>query len=218
MPRLCPAKRAKPFSVRWWGIWRGAERRLRVRGRVAAEWEADRNLSAAWARRRISTIAIRTWLVRPARTSSAGKFALIRAACGNSFPKTKLLIAAGAEGYVGSPLLDSSGRCLGLICAITKRPLENAKLAEALLKIFATRAATELERKNYEDALAHSEERFRAFVDPRQRRRAVDQAGAAGFHGYCPKTSRSSTITDTRMSPTATIRRPASSVSPAPRS
>jgi transcriptional regulator with PAS, ATPase and Fis domain len=65
---------------------------------------------------------------------------------------------------VGSPLLDSSGRCLGLICAITERPLANPQLAEALLKIFATRAGIELERKNYEAALAHSEERFRAFV------------------------------------------------------
>ena len=62
-------------------------------------------------------------------------------------------------------MVDSSGRCLGLICAVTQRPLENPKLAEALLKIFAARAQSELERKNYEDALTHSEERFRAFVD-----------------------------------------------------
>ena len=61
-------------------------------------------------------------------------------------------------------MVDSNGRCLGLIFAITKKPLENPKLAEALLAIFATRAGTELERKNYEDALARSEERFRAFV------------------------------------------------------
>jgi len=80
------------------------------------------------------------------------------------FPQDDLLAAVRAEGYVGSPLLDSSGRCLGLICAITQRPLANPQLAEALLKIFATRAGIELERKNYEAALAHSEERFRAFV------------------------------------------------------
>jgi transcriptional regulator with PAS, ATPase and Fis domain len=80
------------------------------------------------------------------------------------FPKDEMLVAADAEGYVGAPLMDSSGRCLGLICAVTRRPLPNAKWAEALLKIFATRAATELERKKYEDALTHSEERFRAFV------------------------------------------------------
>ncbi|HTC91030.1 MAG TPA: sigma-54 dependent transcriptional regulator [Bryobacteraceae bacterium] len=81
------------------------------------------------------------------------------------FPQDKLLRMVGAEGYVGSPMVDSSGRCLGLICAVTRRPIENPRLAEALLKIFATRAQSELERKNYEDALTHSEERFRAFVD-----------------------------------------------------
>jgi formate hydrogenlyase transcriptional activator len=81
------------------------------------------------------------------------------------FPQDEMLVAAGAEGYVGSPMVDSSGRCLGLICAITRQPLENPRLAEALIKIFAVRAATELERKNYEEALAHGEERFRAFVE-----------------------------------------------------
>jgi formate hydrogenlyase transcriptional activator len=80
------------------------------------------------------------------------------------FPQDAMLAAVKAEGYVGAPMLDSAGRWLGLICAITKQPLRHPKRDEALLKIFATRAATELERKNYEDALAHSEERFRAFV------------------------------------------------------
>jgi formate hydrogenlyase transcriptional activator len=81
------------------------------------------------------------------------------------FPRDQMLTAIGAEGYVGSPLVDSSGRCLGLICAITKRPLRNPQLAEALLTIAAASAGCELERKNYEGALAHGEERFRTFVE-----------------------------------------------------
>jgi formate hydrogenlyase transcriptional activator len=81
------------------------------------------------------------------------------------FPQDRLLAALGAEGFVGSPMLDSSGRFLGVICAVTQQPLENPKLAEALLKIAAVRAAAELERKNYETALAQGEERFRAFVE-----------------------------------------------------
>jgi formate hydrogenlyase transcriptional activator len=80
-------------------------------------------------------------------------------------PSAQMLGQVGAQGYVESPLVDSSGRYLGLICAVTKRPLPNPKLAEALLKIFAARAGTELERKNYEDALAHGEKRFRTFVE-----------------------------------------------------
>jgi formate hydrogenlyase transcriptional activator len=81
------------------------------------------------------------------------------------FPQDEMLRQVGAEGYVGSPMVDSNGRCLGLICAFTRQPLPNPKLAEALLKIFAARAGTELERKNYEEALARGEERFRTFVE-----------------------------------------------------
>ncbi len=81
------------------------------------------------------------------------------------FPQDAMLAAIDAEGYAGAAMLDSSGRCLGLICAVTRRPLADTPRTEALLKMFATRAGIELERKNYEDALALSEERFRAFVD-----------------------------------------------------
>jgi formate hydrogenlyase transcriptional activator len=81
------------------------------------------------------------------------------------FPQDAMLAATNAEGYVGSPLIDSSGRCLGLICAVTRQPLANPKLAEALLQIFAAQAGAELERNNHEAALAHSEERFRTFIE-----------------------------------------------------
>ena len=104
-------------------------------------------------------------------------------------------------------MLDSSGRCLGLICALTKRPLPDAKLAEVLLKTFATRAAIELERKNYEDALAHSEERFRAFVVHGNEGVLWIQIARADFNGRCPRMSRSNIITATRTLQTATIRR-----------
>jgi transcriptional regulator with PAS, ATPase and Fis domain len=80
------------------------------------------------------------------------------------FPADSRLTEMGAEGYVGAPLTDSTGRCIGLICAITRRPLENPKLAEAVLQIFAERAAAELERKEYEEALAGTERRWHDFV------------------------------------------------------
>ena len=80
------------------------------------------------------------------------------------FPRDLMLVQMGAEGYVGSPMIDTTGRCLGLVCALTRRPLEHPKLAEALLQIVATRAAGELERKNYEEALADGEKRLRGLV------------------------------------------------------
>jgi transcriptional regulator with PAS, ATPase and Fis domain len=80
------------------------------------------------------------------------------------FPQDLMLAEMGAEGYVGSPMIDTAGNCQGLVCAITRRPLSNPRLAESLLQIFATRAATELERKNYQDALSESEKRLHALV------------------------------------------------------
>ena len=80
------------------------------------------------------------------------------------FPKDLMLVQLGAEGYVGSPMIDSSGRCLGLVCALTRQPLQHAKLAETILQIFAVRASSELERKNYEEELARSEQHYRALV------------------------------------------------------
>ena len=80
------------------------------------------------------------------------------------FPEDAQLVEMGAEGYVGSPLIDSEGRCHGLICAMTRQPLANPKLAEAVLQIFAERATAELKRQEYEEALARAEQRSRDFV------------------------------------------------------
>jgi PAS domain-containing protein len=81
------------------------------------------------------------------------------------FPEDHMLVELDAQGYAGSPMIDSTGRCIGLICVISQRPLAGPKLAEELLTIFAARAATELERQNYEAALTHGEQRFRTFVE-----------------------------------------------------
>jgi formate hydrogenlyase transcriptional activator len=80
------------------------------------------------------------------------------------FPHDLMLGQIGAEGYVGSPMIDSAGHCLGLVCALTRRPLQHPKMAETLLQLVAIHASAELERKSYEDALADSEKRLRALV------------------------------------------------------
>jgi DNA-binding NtrC family response regulator len=80
------------------------------------------------------------------------------------FPRVAMLAHMGAEGYVGAPLVDTGGNCLGSICALTRRPLTDLQLAESVLQIFAMRASSELERKTFEDALARSEEHYRTLV------------------------------------------------------
>lgn len=49
------------------------------------------------------------------------------------FPEDRLLADMKVEGYVGTPLFDSSGRALGLMVVLYSRPLANPKLAESML-------------------------------------------------------------------------------------
>ncbi|MGH8659680.1 MAG: PAS domain S-box protein, partial [Gammaproteobacteria bacterium] len=77
------------------------------------------------------------------------------------FPEDRLLIDMKVEGYVGTPLFDSSGRALGLMVVLYSRPIANPKLAQSMLQIFAVRAGAELERRRAEDLLRNSEERWR---------------------------------------------------------
>jgi PAS domain S-box-containing protein len=63
------------------------------------------------------------------------------------FPRDRMLADIGAECYLGAPLLDAAGRPLGLIAVIGQRPLADPQTAESVLRIFAARAAAELERR-----------------------------------------------------------------------
>src|SRR5260370_15384462 len=78
-----------------------------------------------------------------------------------TFPKDLLLKQMHEEGYAGTALRDSQGRAIGITVSAYTRPLANAKFAEAILQLFSTRTAAEIERKRTEEALRQSEERFR---------------------------------------------------------
>ncbi|MBI1878196.1 MAG: PAS domain S-box protein, partial [Chloroflexi bacterium] len=81
------------------------------------------------------------------------------------FPHDRLLVEMEVEGYVGTPLFDSTGRAMGLMAVLYRRPIPNREEAESLLKIFAARAAAEMERQQMEKALRESEERFSRFSE-----------------------------------------------------
>jgi len=81
------------------------------------------------------------------------------------FPNDVVLQQMDAESYIGVTLWSHDGRPIGLIAVIGSRPMTNREQAESLLKLVAERTAAELERKQAEEALRESEERFRQLFD-----------------------------------------------------
>ncbi|HET7203343.1 MAG TPA: PAS domain S-box protein [Steroidobacteraceae bacterium] len=69
------------------------------------------------------------------------------------------------ESYAGHPLIDASGRPLGLIAAVSRRPLEHPAFVESVLRIFAVRVTAELERAAASQALRASEANYREIFE-----------------------------------------------------
>ena len=71
------------------------------------------------------------------------------------FPLDHDLVKLNAESYVGVPLVNSSGIILGHLVVIDERPIEDGSTKLSILKIFAAKAAAELERQKTEKQLAY---------------------------------------------------------------
>ena len=69
------------------------------------------------------------------------------------FPDDPYLSVFGIESYIGTPLFDSRGRPLGILVMMDTKPMATSKTAESMLRIFAVRAAAELERRRREEEL-----------------------------------------------------------------
>ncbi len=76
------------------------------------------------------------------------------------FPEDDLLVEMDAESYVGVPLFSFDGEALGLLAILDRQPLRQPEVVESVLRMFAGRAAAELERSRAEDALATTEARL----------------------------------------------------------
>ncbi|HSP55660.1 MAG TPA: PAS domain S-box protein, partial [Dehalococcoidia bacterium] len=81
------------------------------------------------------------------------------------FPADVSLAEMGVESYMGAPLFDSAGRALGVLAVMDNRPMEPSENQRSILTIFAARAGVELERRDAEQALQASEERYRNLVN-----------------------------------------------------
>jgi len=74
------------------------------------------------------------------------------------FPDDPGLKIGNIQSYCGIELMGSDQRSLGLMAVMHSQPFEEPQLVEYLLRIFATRAATELERQIQQKHLRESRE------------------------------------------------------------
>ncbi|RJQ46951.1 MAG: response regulator [Nitrospiraceae bacterium] len=81
------------------------------------------------------------------------------------FPEDHMLTDMEIESYIGTPLFDSGKHPIGILVALDSKPLADAKFAESLLSVLASRSAAELERRKYEKKLNESETKYRMLFE-----------------------------------------------------
>jgi formate hydrogenlyase transcriptional activator len=77
------------------------------------------------------------------------------------FPADEALVEWDIQSYLGVPLRDADGRHLGHLAAFDERPMPAEPRKLFIFRIFAARAAAELQRLRMERRVAESEQRFR---------------------------------------------------------
>ena len=110
-------------------------------------------------------LRLRRARTRRARRVVGQTFRIYPSGVRERFPTTPEFAKLGIESYAGFPLTDSAGAPIGLIAVISRRPMVNAEFVESILKIFAVRAAAELERQRAEETLRRSEASYRAIFE-----------------------------------------------------
>jgi PAS domain S-box-containing protein len=81
------------------------------------------------------------------------EFRYVASGVNGEFKPDTIFAAKGMDSYAAYPLNDADGEPLGLLVTMQRTPIANPAFAEAVLKIFAVRAAAEIERERTEDAL-----------------------------------------------------------------
>ncbi len=89
----------------------------------------------------------------PCETTMADGYTILISGVCERFPDNKELVDLGAESYIGVPLIDKSGRTIGVLNAISRKRLLPPQGAQEVLRIIAGRISLEIERMKADDEL-----------------------------------------------------------------
>lgn len=127
------------------------------------------------------------------------------------FPDDEILREIRAESYLGAALLASSGEAVGHLAVLDDRPILDEASSESIIRIFASRAAVDLERRSVEGRLRDVEDGFQilfkespnaiVLFDPETWKPVEFNDLAASFMGYTRDEFVDLTITDLELSP-----------------
>jgi PAS domain S-box-containing protein len=81
------------------------------------------------------------------------------------YPDAPDIKKTGVVSYLGVPLMDVNGRILGHMAVIDRRPIPEEPRVHAIFRIFAARAAAELQRLRAESGVREREEKLGRLVD-----------------------------------------------------
>lgn len=81
------------------------------------------------------------------------------------FPNSSTIKDFSAVSYMGFPLIDSNGKVLGNLAVLDNQPMPEEPRSNVLFRIFATRAAAELQRIHAEAEIRKREEKYRRIVE-----------------------------------------------------
>ena len=81
------------------------------------------------------------------------------------FPNSSTVREFSAVSYMGVPLIDSNGNILGNLAVLDNRPMPEEPRSQVLFRIFAARAAAELQRIHAEAEIRKREEKYRRIVE-----------------------------------------------------
>jgi PAS domain S-box-containing protein len=101
----------------------------------------------------------------PCETVLGQQYRMYPSALPTKFPLDAEFRALELDCYAGYPLSDARGAALGLIAVVARKPFTHPEQVESVLRIFAARAVTEIERHRSDQALRSAEASYRAIFD-----------------------------------------------------
>jgi PAS domain S-box-containing protein len=101
----------------------------------------------------------------PCERAAAGDICVYETGVAHLFPDDAALSEQGIEGYAGAPIIDRTGKVIGLLTILSRRPLRPGEAVSGLLTVLATRVAVELAHLDAERELRAANDALRRARD-----------------------------------------------------